>query len=174
MKILKGKGFILRYVMMKDAKDILECYKDKDTISGFMGPLKTINEARKSCAKKIKEFKKKKPSGERWIIEVNSEFAGWVDLDGMNEKFFEHRAHIGYCIHPKFRRKGLATKGTKLLAKYAFKRYKLKRLEAMCRDFNKASARVLEKAGFKLEGVLRKNKCKNGKYFNDMIWSIVK
>jgi len=41
------------------------------------------------------------------------------------------------------------------------KKYKLKRLEGWCRTFNKPSARVLEKSGFKLEGILRKNKCKN-------------
>jgi RimJ/RimL family protein N-acetyltransferase len=159
---------------MKDAKGILECYKDRESRKGFMSYLKNIEEAKDSCRKKIKEMKKKKPSEEKWIIEVHGEFAGWVELGGLNEKFFEHRGHIGYCIHPKFRRKGLATKVTKLMMNYAFKKYKLKRLEAMCRDFNKASAGVLKKSGFKLEGILRKNKCKDGKYLNDMMWAKIK
>ncbi len=35
-------------------------------------------------------MKKKKPSGEKWIIEVNGEFAGWIEINGLNQKFFEH------------------------------------------------------------------------------------
>jgi RimJ/RimL family protein N-acetyltransferase len=41
----------------------------------------------------------------------------------------------------------------------------------MCRTFNKASARVLEKAGYKYEGTIHKNKFLNGKYVDDMIWA---
>ena len=41
----------------------------------------------------------------------------------------------------------------------------------MCRTFNKASARVLEKAGYIHEGTLHKNKLSNGKYLDDMIWA---
>lgn len=44
----------------------------------------------------------------------------------------------------------------------------------MCRTFNKASARVLEKSGYKLEGILRKNKFKDGKYLDDMLWAKTK
>jgi [ribosomal protein S5]-alanine N-acetyltransferase len=174
MKTIKGKGFILRPVKVSDAKGILECYEDKKTKDNFMSALKDLESAEKSCKKKANEFRKKKPSDEKWIIEVNGKFAGWVELNALNERNFEHRAYIGYCVHPKFRGKGLATKATKLLSKYSFKKYKLKRLEAMCRDTNKASARVLEKSGFKLEGILYKNKFKDGKYLNDMVWAIVK
>ena len=173
MKI-KGKGFILRPVQMKDAQGILECYQNKETAKGFMSCLKTLKEAREVCEKKSKEFKKKKPSAEKWTIEVNGEYAGWIELNELNKKFFEHRANIGYCVHPKFRGRGLATQGTILLSKYAFKKYKLKRLEAMCRDYNKGSIKVLKRAGFHLDGILKKNKFKDGKYLNDMLWSIVK
>jgi len=174
VKIIKSKEFILRPVQMKDAKPIFECYKDKETQRGYILRPKNIKDVEKSCRRIIKEMKKNKPFEEKWIIEVKGEFTGWIDLNNLNKKFFEHRGNLGYCVLPKFRKKGLATKATKLMTKYAFKKYKLKRLKATCRDFNKASRKVLEKSGFKLEGVLRKNKCKNGKYLNDMIWAIIK
>ena len=66
------------------------------------------------------------------------------------------------------------TKVLKKVISYAFKKYKLKRLEAWTRTFNKAVARLNEKVGFKLEGVLRKNKCKNGEYLDDMVWAKIK
>src|SRR3989339_887363 len=41
----------------------------------------------------------------------------------------------------------------KLFVRYAFKNYNLKRLQGNVRIFNKASARMLEKSGYKLEGI---------------------
>jgi len=45
---------------------------------------------------------------------------------------------------------------------------------ATCVVSNKASARVLEKAGFKLEGILKKDRLINGKYHDGMIWAIIR
>ena len=55
-----------------------------------------------------------------------------------------------------------------------FKKHKLKRISAMGRAKNKASARVLEKSGYKCEGILRKNKCVDGVYLDDFIYARVK
>ncbi len=74
-------------------------------------------------------------------------------------------------MHPKFRGKGLTTKAVKYVVSFAFKKYSLKKIEARCRTFNKASARVLEKAGFVLEGILHKDLKKNGKYLDNMCWA---
>ena|SRR3989344_4988192 len=95
-------------------------------------------------------------------------------LCNLNQKFFEHRAGIGFCMHPLYRRRGITTKAVILVTKYAFKKYSLKRITGWCRTFNKASARVLEKAGYRLEGILRKNKFKNRRYLDDMVWAQIK
>ena len=47
----------------------------------------------------------------------------------------------------------LGTAAHKLFVRYAFKNYNLKRLQGNVRIFNKASARMLEKSGYKLEGI---------------------
>ncbi len=174
MKMIKSKEFVLRPIKLSDANEYFECWKDNKTKKGFMSVPKTLGEVKKKIIQKIKESKGKKPTGETFAIEVGDKFAGWVGVDKLNQEFFEHRGNVFYGIHPKFRKKGIATKALKIVTRYAFKKYKLKRLEGWCRTFNKASARVMEKAGFKLEGVLRKNKCKDGKYLNDMVWAIVK
>jgi len=51
------------------------------------------------------------------------------------------------------------------------KKYKLRRIEARARTYNKSSARVLEKAGFKLESILRKNVLKDGKLYDDFLYA---
>jgi len=66
------------------------------------------------------------------------------------------------------------TKAGKMATKYFFEKYKLRRISGNVRTFNKASARVMEKSGYKLEGILRKNKLKEGKFMDDMVYSKVR
>jgi [ribosomal protein S5]-alanine N-acetyltransferase len=111
---------------------------------------------------------------EKFAIIVDNQFAGWLDIHNISKGFDKHKAKVGYCISPEFRGKGLATEALKILTNYAFKKYNLTRIEAFCRTYNKSSAKVLEKAGYKLEGILRKNKLKNGKYLDDMVWAKIR
>jgi len=174
MTIIKTKEFILRPMRMSDAETYLKIRNDPDSKRGFMSSVNTLAEAKKILRDYISEYKKKKPSKEVLAIEVDGEFAGWVDVHDMNQKYLEHIARIGYCLHPKFRGRGIMTRAVKLVINYTFKKYNLKRLEGICRTFNKTSSHVLEKTGFKLEGIMRKNKFKDGKYLDDMVWAIVR
>jgi ribosomal-protein-alanine N-acetyltransferase len=122
----------------------------------------------------IFDTKKKIPTRELFAIEVGGRFAGFVDLFDLHQQYYEHKATIGYCVGKSFRGKGLATAAVKAVTAYAFKKYKLRRVEGWCRTYNKASARVLEKAGYKLEGIMHKHKCKNGKFLDDMVWAYVR
>ena len=172
--IIKEKGFILRHITLFDLQGYFECYQGGNIKQALLKIPKKLEEARKELKGRLTDLKKKKPFGETFAIEVNGEFAGYVDLHHLNLDHHEHKGEIGYAVHPKFRGKGLASKAVKLITKYAFKKYKLKRISAIGRVNNKASARVLEKAGYKLEGILRKNKCVDGIYLDDFIYSKIK
>ena len=166
MKI-KGKGFILRTITMKDIQGCLECHQDKQSKKGFMSVPKNLTEAKKEIKKGMKD-------SIFLAIEVKGKFAGFVHLKLSKNSRYKHSAIIGYCVHKDFRGEGLATKATKLLTDYGFKKLKLVRISGWCRSFNKASAKVLENCGYELEGIMRKNKFKDGKYFDDMVWAKVK
>lgn len=174
MAVINGKGFILRHFKLSDYKGYFDCQNDKEAKKSFMTTPKSLAKAKEEVNKITLEYKKKKPKNEHFAIEIDGQFAGYVSIDNLNEKFFEHRGGIGYCIHPKFRGQGVTTEAVALVTDYAFKKYKLKRIAGWCRTFNKASVRVLEKAGYKLEGILRKNKLKDGKYLDDMVWAKVR
>lgn len=152
----------------RDLQGYLECHQDKEAKKNFMSVPKTLQEAKKEINYRDSEEHKL-----AWVIEVNGEFAGFVHLKLNNNPKHKHSAIIGYAIHPKYRGKGIATDAIKAVTKYAFKKLKLVRISAMCRTFNKASAKALENAEYKLEGILRKNKYKNGKYLDDMLWAKV-
>ena len=54
---------------------------------------------------------------------------------------------------------------------YCFQKFPLHRIYAEAYANNPASARVLEKAGFTLEGRLRKNVFKDGKILDSLLYS---
>ena len=94
---LKGKGFILRHVCINDTKDYFECEQDEESKRNFMSTSNSINEVKKDIKKHILNYHNKKPNGEQFIIEINKEFAGWVNLSDLNIKHHEHKATISYC-----------------------------------------------------------------------------
>jgi ribosomal-protein-alanine N-acetyltransferase len=85
-----------------------------------------------------------------------------------------HRAEIGYWLAKSYWGNGLMTDALGVFVKYAFDRLELLRLTAHVFDFNIASARVLEKNGFILEGLLRKHFYKDGKLVDARIYGLLK
>jgi RimJ/RimL family protein N-acetyltransferase len=166
--------FVLRHATMRDANVYFECHRDKEAKKNFMHVPKNLNEAKKELNHSIKNAGKKKPSEEMFAIIVDGKVAGFIWLTEISYGFLKHKASIGYGLHKDFRGRGIGTKAIKFITDYAFKKYKLKRMSTVTRTFNKASARALEKAGYKLEGILRKNKFKDGKYLDDMLFAKVK
>jgi ribosomal-protein-alanine N-acetyltransferase len=168
MTIIKTKDFVLRPVRLSDAENIYRYQQDKEVKRGFMTTPKSVNEVKKDILKS-----KRDKSGEKFVIDVDGEAVGKISLH-FDDPFHKKKMKISYWIAKDYRGIGITTKAVKLVTDYAFKKYKLVRLWAWCRTFNKASARVLEKAGYKLEGISRKNKFKDGKYLDDMMWAKVK
>jgi RimJ/RimL family protein N-acetyltransferase len=77
----------------------------------------------------------------------------------------EWEADIGYELNPDYWRRGYATEAARTMVDFGFRELKLHRVSAWCIADNVASARVLEKAGLRLEGRLRENE-----YFKDRWW----
>lgn len=66
-------------------------------------------------------------------------------------------AEVGYWVGKPHWSKGYATKATELIIAYAFEELDLNRVQARHMMRNPASGRVMEKAGMKLEGILRQS-----------------
>jgi RimJ/RimL family protein N-acetyltransferase len=171
---IKSKNITLRPIKLSDAELFFWCEQDKEARKNFMSTPKTIKEVKNGIKETIKEMKKKRPNKEAFAIIYRDSTVGKIWVDGMNNKFEKHKASVGYMILKDYRGKGIGTEAIKLITNYAFKRYKLKRIWAYTRTFNIGSRKALEKAGYKLEGILRKNKFKDGKYLDDCIYAIVK
>jgi ribosomal-protein-alanine N-acetyltransferase len=66
------------------------------------------------------------------------------------------------------------TDAVKKVADFGFKELKLRRIYAGVFLFNKGSARVLEKNGFKLEGISKKEVKKDNKFIDAYIFAKVR
>lgn len=144
---IKGDGFILRPIMLKDSKGYWEVMQDPETIKGFMSVPHSFEEAKEEVKEYIKKSKTKVT--EVFTIEVKGKYAGNVKLDCQNWNINSGEGRIHLWLHPKFRGKGLATKALKLLIDYGFNKRKFHVIYAQCKKSNKAVCRVNEKVGFK-------------------------
>jgi [ribosomal protein S5]-alanine N-acetyltransferase len=85
-----------------------------------------------------------------------------------------HQAEIGYWLAKAHWRQGIMTDAVKAYVGYAFGELKLLRLTAHVFAFNAASARLLEKNGFRLEGHLRKHFRKDGALQDALYYGLLK
>lgn len=108
-----------------------------------------------------------------FAITVEGKFVGCISA-APQKNIHKFTAEIGYYIAPQFWGNGLAVQAVKLLTEYIFGNTEIMRLYAEPFVRNKASCRVLEKAGFTFEGTLRKNAVKNGAVEDMKMYSILK
>lgn len=82
-------------------------------------------------------------------------------------------AEIGYWLGEPFWGRGIVTEALKAVTNYAIKNHGLKRVYAVPFESNNASFRVLEKAGYLLEGRMKRSAIKDGKVIDQLIYAYV-
>ncbi len=84
-------------------------------------------------------------------------------------------AELGYWLGVEFWGQGIATAAVRAVTQHAFVRHpELRRLYAVPFSSNPASARVLSKAGYRLEGTLCQSAIKDGKILDQWMYAIVR
>ena len=86
----------------------------------------------------------------------------------------ERCAVIGYYLIPEYYGRGIMTAAAKKICAEAFEKLDISRIEGTVYEPNIGSRRVLEKAGFELEGVLKDAIYKNGKLYNEYVYGLTK
>ena len=85
-----------------------------------------------------------------------------------------HQAELGYWIGVPFWGKGYCSEAAKRIIEYSFFNLGLERVHAGCLTRNPASAKVIEKNGFSLEGLRREHIKKWGVYEDLNIYGLLK
>ena len=82
-------------------------------------------------------------------------------------------ASIGYWMAERHAGRGLMAEALQLVIRHCFATLRLHRLEAACIPGNERSMRVLEKAGFRLEGLLRSYVKINGIWQDHFLYALI-
>ena len=135
----------LRHLKQTDLKYLLTIENDKQYwhLSGTTQPYtkEELTNYIENSAQSIEVAKQL-----RFVIEVNNQFTGLIDLYEYNTK--EKIAGVGIFILKTFRNKGIATKALNSLKEYVKFKLKLKFLFARIEDNNFASIKAFENTHF--------------------------
>src|SRR5204863_10179107 len=80
---------------------------------------------------------------------------------------------IGYWTAPWARGHGVMTRAVRLLARWSFSEFHLRRIELVIAVDNHGSNRVAERAGFTREGNLRQYRDDKGDWRDHYMWSLL-
>ncbi|MBL7033027.1 MAG: GNAT family N-acetyltransferase [Candidatus Delongbacteria bacterium] len=104
------------------------------------------------------------------IVSGNDAVIGGVGLE-IKADIYRCTAEIGYWLGRAWWGQGIATRALRALTDWGLRTFALERLQAGVFETNPASARVLEKAGYRLEGRLKRNVIKDGKVLDLMLYA---
>ena len=107
-----------------------------------------------------------------FAIEANGKAVGAIGFT-LHTDVERVSAEIGYWLGEEFWGRGITTEVLKAVTQYAIKRHKLTRVYAVPYEWNPASCRVLEKAGYVLEGRMRRSVIKDGKIIDQFLYAYV-
>jgi RimJ/RimL family protein N-acetyltransferase len=108
-----------------------------------------------------------------FAIEFDGHFCGVIGLVGQKD-VYRKTAEIGYWIGEPYWNKGIATVAVKLITEYGFDQLGYVRIHTGVFEYNTGSMKVLEKNGYKNEGVFEKAVLKNGQLWNEHRFSKIK
>ncbi len=108
-----------------------------------------------------------------FAVAVAGEAVGGIGIT-LQDDVSRRSAEIGYWLSRAYWGRGIATAAVRALTDWAFAHFDLCRLYAGVFEWNPASARVLEKAGYVLEGRLRRSVTKDGRTIDQLLYALVR
>ena len=105
-----------------------------------------------------------------FVIATAEELIGTIGLR-LGDDVYRHSAEIGYWLGEPFWGRGIASRAVSTLVDWGFDNFSLLRIFAHVFGENPGSMRVLEKAGFECEAVMRRAIVKNGRVMDQKLYA---
>ena len=165
LELLVGKNVNLRVVEKEDLPLLLEWFNSLE-FAGRYNPL----HAQQSREEMEKQYDKL-GSEEKWFLieKKNGSKIGFIGQFAVRSYL-----EIGYVLVPDERNKSYCTEAVQLMVDYLFLSKDIVRIQAHANIENVASQKVLEKTGFKKEGIERKRDFVRGKWTDSYVYSILR
>jgi len=164
--MLEGKNVRLKLRDMEDLDFFVDFWNNID----YYGEYESIME------------QMTKTEAEKQLTDPSSKTAYFIiqKKDGYNIGLIAHFGQssgsitIGYALMSSEQGKGYGTEALQLMIDYLFLAKEIHRIQADTDPENKASQRILEKVGFKKEGVTRKSSFVRGQWRDTVNYSILR
>ena len=108
----------------------------------------------------------------RFAIAVDGVAVGGIGF-GLHIDVERVSAEIGYWLGEAYWGRGITTEALKAVTRYAVETHGLTRVYAVPYEWNAPSFRVLEKAGYVLEGRMRRSAVKDGQVIDQLLYAYV-
>jgi len=175
--VIRGDGIILRPPRFGDYQDWADL---RENSRHYLQPWEPAwpedDLSRTAFRRRLTIYAREMELGNAWpffVFEPTGQtLLGAITLSNIRRGVAE-TGTLGYWIGQPYSGRGSATAAVRTLSAHAFNALKLHRLEASCLPANQASRRVLEKAGFGLEGHARAYLKINGKWADHLLFGLV-
>jgi RimJ/RimL family protein N-acetyltransferase len=170
---IRTRRLLLREFREGDWKDVQRYAQDPKVVEFLPWGPNTPEQTREFIAKAIEEQRTVPRNSFSLAIALrgSGRVIGGIRLGLRSVK--HRRGDIGYVLARDCWGKGLATEATRAVVEFGFTSLNLHRIYATCDARNKASARVLEKAGMKREGRLRESAFLRGRWRDSLVYAIL-
>ena len=171
LPVLSAGGLALREIRKDDASPLLAVL-GTDDVSRFMSPLPPTLDAFDRFVAWVQEQRSLGIAACFVVVPdgVDSP-VGIFQIRSMESGFMT--AEWGFAIGSPFWGSGLFAKSARLILDFAFGTLRVLRLEARACAENRRGNGALRKLGATPEGVLRRSFHWNGKYYDQVLWSIL-
>ncbi len=171
--IIETGRLILREVKTEDAYDMLKYLSNKDVVKPMgLAPFQTV----KDVWDEINWYKTiyEEGTGIRWGITLKNSGKVIGSCGFLNMLSKHYRAEVGYELSKDYWGKGIASEALEAVVKYGYRHFQLERIEALIEPTNLPSQKLVEKLGFRREGLLRHYEFTCGKFDDLYMYSIIK
>lgn len=167
------KRLVLRKISIKDAR-ILHKYWSDPEVTKFLN-MDTFKSIEQSISMiNLLNSIYKTNEGIRWAI-MSKDLDKVIGTCGYHNYIKKSsRIEIGYELGRPYWGNGYAIEAVKAIINYGFNEMHLNRIEAFTVPEAYRSIDLLEKLGFKMEGILREYGYWSGKYWDENIYSLLK
>ena len=166
------EGIILRPWLNSDAAALAEIANNKN-ISDNLRDLFPYPYSLKDARKWLKMVIPANNPPCYFAVTIDGNLVGSIGIV-RKEDIYRKNVEIGYFISENHWGEGIAVRAIKAVTSYAFDNFDIVRVYAEPFADNTGSRRALEKAGFNLEAVFRRNVIKNGIIKDSCIYSVLR
>lgn len=177
MILLRGDKIYLRILQEDDAQAFTSVLKVNKNYWSVFEPRQdpgfyTVSTQREKIRESLYQLRNRREYNFGIFDNITGDLVGHISLYNIKRLPFLS-AFIGYSIDEQKTGRGIGTEGLKLVTAFAFEEVGLHRIEAYVSPRNKGSISVLEKSGYKQEGLLRKVLYINGVWEDHYLYGIL-